>query len=370
MRVANINRDILSQLASRAEESTLAGFPNFDDWAAGVKLPTVNQLSKLAKAMHIPFGYFFLQALPEREFPIPHYRTKAEGTFKPSAGLKASIELVKQRQTWAADLLMELGHEKLWFANSITTTRPIMKAVETLHAVLKLSPDWAKKLPNWSAALNLLLNKSEEAGVFVVMNGVVGNNTHSPLDVEEFRGFVLYHDLAPFVFINGKDAISGKIFTLVHELVHVLLGQSASFDLGQLLPADSKVEKFCDAVTAEFLVPEIALKALTASGTTDYQELARYFKVSQIVIARRMLDIKLMDKPSFFAFYKEYIQSELVTKAGSGGDFYNTAPYRVSRRFFALVNNAVNANRLLYSDAFKLTGLRAKTYDSYVQKHL
>lgn len=370
MRVANINKDILSQLAHRTEESTLARFPHFYDWEAGVKFPTVNQLHKLAKALHIPFGYFFLKALPEREFPIPHYRTKSEGTFKPSAELTASIDLVQQRQTWAVDLLHELGHEKLWFANSITVETPVKQAVETLNRALGMNPGWAKKLSTWSDALKLLRNKAEEAGVFVVLNGVVGNNTHSSLDVEEFRGFVLYHDVAPFVFINNKDAISGKIFTLVHELVHVLLGQSASFDLSRLQPADSEMEQFCDAVTAEFLVPEAELKSFVANETTDYQELARHFKVSQIVIARRMLDLGLIDKPSFFDFYNEYMQTEFPAKKGGGGDFYNTAPYRISSRFFSLVNNAVQSNRLLYSDAFRLTGLKAKTYDNYVQKHL
>lgn len=370
MRVENINPEVLSQLAMQAGESTLAKFPNFGDWVAGVKFPTVKQLSELAKALHIPFGYFFLERLPEKEFPIPHYRTKAEGAFKPSAELMVTLDIVRQRQTWAVDLLQELGQEKLRWANSITTGSPVEQSIKVLHELLGLNTGWAKSLPNWSSALRFLITKAEEAGVFVVINGVVGNNTHSSLNVEEFRGFVLYDDLAPFVFVNGKDAISGKIFTLIHELVHILLGQSASFDLNHLQPADSEVEQYCDQVTAEFLVPASELMSLVQAGMREYQQLAKHFKVSQIVVARRMLDLHLIDKPGFLVFYHEYIQSEFTTKEGSGGNFYNTAPYRVSRRFFGLVHNAVKANRLLYTDAFRLTGLKAKTYDNYVAKNL
>lgn len=80
-------------------------------------------------------------------------------------------------------------------------------------------------------------------GVFVVMNGVVNNNNKRKLDVTEFRGFVLHDEYAPFVFINNNDAVSGKIFTLIHEIARILLGKTASFDLRHLQPADDDIIK-------------------------------------------------------------------------------------------------------------------------------
>ncbi|HMM61712.1 MAG TPA: ImmA/IrrE family metallo-endopeptidase, partial [Candidatus Rifleibacterium sp.] len=79
---------------------------------------------------------------------------------------------------------------------------------------------------NWESFFNILVERSEQAGIIILRSGKVGNNTHRTLDVKEFRGFVIYDELAPFIFINGADAKAAQIFTLVHELAHVWLGAS------------------------------------------------------------------------------------------------------------------------------------------------
>lgn len=371
MRV-DFNVEILNKLLYQNPDKATAidiRFPQINEWKQQKEKPTINQLSGLAHYFNIPFGYFFLQNIPEKIYPIPHYRTIGNENFKPSEELQDTIETLKERQEWAKDLLIDLKGEPLPYANSIKLNTPIERATDRVREILKLTDGWAETISTWIDAFKLLVEKTEEAGIFVVINGVVNNQTRRKLNVDEFRGFVLYDNYAPFIFINNNDFISGKIFTLIHEIIHVLTGNSASFDFNHLLPSNSPVELYCDAVAAEFLVPEKLLsKRLNETGL-NYQLLAKAFKVSRIVIARRLLDTNKITRNEFFEAYNSFKNSEIKIVASKGGDFYNTAPYRISKNFFRLIYNAVKQNKILYRDAFKLTGLTPKSFDGYINKH-
>jgi len=369
MRVENLNKEILKRAADNLDQPIISKFPKLSEWINGTRFPTFNQLIAFTKAANIPFGYLFLKDLPEKAYPIPHYRTKNNTLFKPSRNLIETLDSVQEKQDWAKDILVELGAEPLKFAGQSSVNNSIESTSKLISDLLGLSGLWANDLLKWSDSLKTLVERAEDAGIFVVINGVVNNNTHRSLDVQEFRGFVLYDSIAPFVFVNGKDSISGKIFTLVHEIVHVLVGSSASFDLKQLMAADNEIEQFCDKVNAEFLVPrEHILNLVKDQNILNYNELAKVFKVSQIVIARRLLDLDILNLKEYFKFYNTYVKSELKVTKSKGGSFYNNAPYKISRRFFNLVNTSVKQNKLFYRDAFRLTGLTAKTFDEYLKR--
>lgn len=94
-------------------------------------------------------------------------------------------------------------------------------------------------------------------------NGVVENNSHRKISVYECRGFVLVDEMAPFMFINNADWKSAQMFSIVHELAHIWTGHSAGFDFRRLQPADDPIEKLCDQIAAEFLVPEVVITCQT-----------------------------------------------------------------------------------------------------------
>lgn len=97
-----------------------------------------------------------------------------------------------------------------------------------------------------------------------------------------------------------------------------------------------------------------------------FQFLARHFKVSPLVAARRALDLRLLNRPEFFEFYRKYQEDERRQKRkSSGGDFYATQGTRVGERFANAVIRAVKEGRLLYRDAYRFTGLHSKTFDRY-----
>ena len=166
-----------------------------------------------------------------------------------------------------------------------------------MRGVLGFGPRWAATQDGWEAALCTLRQRMEEAGTVVVTNGVVGNNTRRTLDVDEFRGFVLVDEYVPFVFVNNRDAKAAQMFTLAHELAHVVYGSSASFDLRSLQPARDDTERACNRAAAEFLVPAREVRRVwndVRDAPNPYSVLAQRFKVSVIVAARRALDVRLI----------------------------------------------------------------------------
>jgi Zn-dependent peptidase ImmA (M78 family) len=228
----------------------------------------------------------------------------------------------------------------------------------------------AAREPTWTEALRVLRDPMETAGILIIVNGIVGNNTHRRLDPNEFRGFVLVDDYAPLVFVNGADGKAAQMFTLAHEVAHVFFGSSAAFDLREMQPANDPTEQACNRVAAEFLIPERELRRIWSSAETDpepFQVIARHFKVSVLVAARRALDLRLIPKAEFLEFYRSYQEDErrAAAKRPSGGNFYATQNARIGRRFAQAVVGAVKEGKLLYSEAYRLTGLYGKAFDRY-----
>jgi Zn-dependent peptidase ImmA (M78 family) len=345
-------------------------FPKFREWESGDSQPTLRQLETLAKATSTPLGYFFLPEPPEDRLPIPDFRTlPGAQPRRPSPNLLETIQTMQQRQGWMRDFLIEQGQEPLAFVGSVTMQDEPNELAARIRAAFSLSNDWARRETTWTEALRTLREATEGAGILVVINGIVGNNTRRKLDRNEFQGFVLADEYAPLIFINGADFKAVQMFTLAHELAHLWLGRGGVFNFEDMQPANNEVELFCNRAAAEFLVPAAELRAVWREAEDvdePFQFLARHFKVSPIVTARRALDLQLMSRQDFFDFYREYQEDARRQKrTSSGGDFYATQGTRIGERFASAVIRAVKEGRLLYRDAYRLTGLHGKTFDRY-----
>ncbi len=368
----NIKPELLQWAISRAGyryEEFFDKFPRAQGWLEEEKRPTLPQLRDFAKKAHVPFGYLFLQEPPEETLPIPFFRTIGGETDRVGVNLRDTILNLQQRQEWIRETLVEQGEEPLAFIGRFTSQDDIEAVVQDIRKTLGLENNWAARLPNWEKALQHLAEKTEEAGIFIIFNSVVDNNTHRPIAVEECRGFVMCDEIAPFMFVNSADSKSAQMFTIVHELAHLWIGESAGFDFRQLQPFQNEVELYCDAVAAEFLVPAKDFENQWKE-TQDFEELAKFFKVSQIVIGRRALDTGKISRDKFFEFYNDHIAKYRQRKEdqGSGGNFYATLRRRLNARFFESVHRAVKENKLLYKHAYELTGLKGDTYQTVVKK--
>ncbi len=348
-------------------------FPKLGEWLKGESWPTLRQLEDFANATSTPLGYFFLSEPPKERLPIPHFRTLGdEATFRPSPDLLETLHMMERRQAWMRDYLIEEGREALTFVRSAKLTDDPYRVAREIKGTLRLREGWAAEQQNWTTALGMLQTKMEDVGIIVVINGIVGNNTHRKLNVNEFRGFVLVDEYAPLVFVNGADGKAAQMFTLAHELAHIWFGSSAAFDLRELQPAADATEQACNRVAAEFLVPEDELRKIWPSisrGSGRFEEIARMFKVSILVAARRALDLRLITKTEFLDFYRAYSDDErrAAQQGRKGGNFYATQNLRIGRRFAEAVVRATREGRLLYREAYELTGLRGKAFKRFAE---
>lgn len=371
---AKVSTEVLNWALRRSGRSIQEAerkLPKIHEWLSGERQPTLRQLEKLASLTATPLGFLFLAEPPEESLPVPYYRTaREEAPEHPSPEMLDTIYAMQRRQGWMRDYLVDQGHEKLPYVGTAKLEDDPESVGQAMRSTLLLEQSWAAKHRTWEDALRALRRAMGQLGIFVVVNGIVGNNTHRKLDPGEFRGFVLVDEHAPFVFVNGADGKAAQMFTLAHELAHVWFGSSAAFDLRQLQPADEPSEKACNRAAAEFLVPASEMRRVwpAVSGADDpFDGIARQFKVSSIVAARRALDLGLIGRDRFFAFYQASQRRvrPKVVRDKKPKIFYETQDLRVGPRFGAAVARAAREGSLLYSEAYRLTGLYGQTFDRY-----
>jgi len=376
MRV-DVKPDLLLWACERARRNIDAlaqqqSFRKLPAWVSGEERPTFKQIEKFAQATYTPFGYFFLQRPPEESVPIPDLRTIGNQYIgRPSPDLLDTIYTMQRRQGWLHDELIECDAEPLDFVGSACLTDDPEAIGREMRRVIGLDEGWAAKVRTWQGAVSELRHTIEQLEVMAVINGVVGNNTHRKLDVGEFRGFALSDKYAPLVFVNGADAKSAQMFTLVHELAHIWLGESALTDTGLISQPSQEIESWCDRAAAEFLVPAQELKLCwreVRQEETPFETIARRFKVSPIVAGRRAMDLRLVDRKTFFTFYQEYAARERRRSSGAGGEFYNNQNTRVGEMFATQVIFAAKSGRLSFKEAYNLTGLRGGAFQEYAHR--
>ncbi|MES2237382.1 MAG: ImmA/IrrE family metallo-endopeptidase [Pseudomonadota bacterium] len=365
-----VSPDMLRWARDRARLDVLAltaRFPRLEAWEAGELQPTFKQLEDYARATHAPIGFFFLPAPPVEPVPIPDFRTMADRAIaSPSPNLLDTVYACQERQAWYRDFVLVEGQPPLPFVGVLNANVPPVQAAEQIRQALGFDVDARRDCRTWAEALRLFIEQAERVGVMVMVSGVVLNNNYRHLDPQEFRGFALADDRAPLVFINGADSKAAQMFTLAHELAHLWLGQSALSDVSAGEVSDNAIETWCNQVAAELLVPMAVFlgELINDESVRDtLNRLARRFKVSSLVVLRRLVDAGRLDRNAFFRAYREeleHLRNLDAAGPGGGGDFYRTTASRVSKRFARALVESTLEGRTLYRDAFRMLGI-AKT---------
>ena len=350
-------------------------FPKLDTWEAGDAKPTFKQLEQFAHATHTPIGFLFLQTPPVEHFPIPDFRTKSgPRSDRPSPDLLETIYLCQHRQDWYRDFARTRAEAPLSFVASASRSDDVVAVAARMRRTLGLDLEEQQKERSWEGALRLLTERADAIGVLVMVSGIVGSNTHRPLDPDEFRGFALADPLAPLVFVNGADTKAAQMFTLAHELAHIWLGETAISDVDVAEAPRHTIERWCNQVAAELLVPLEVVRAehKPKAGLLDEaQRLARRFKVSTLVILRRIQDTGAISQEKYWAAYRAELARLLALPKAtkSGGDFFATLGVRVGKSLaHALVVSALESTTT-FTEAFRLLGIKKlSTFDSLAKR--
>ena len=339
-------------------------FSRWPLWLVGEVQPTLKQLEDFARLTHTPIGYFFLPDPPVLALPVPDFRTLRDEVLRePSSALLDTLYLCQQRQDWYRDYARVNDFEPLDFVGSAHTQEAPEVVAQRMRTKLQLSTEERCHIPTWTDALRQLIAKAEDAGVMVMVSSIVGSNSHRKLDVGEFRGFALADDLAPLVFLNGADSKAAQMFTLAHELAHLWLGSTGVSDteVGQV--PEQQIERWCNQVAAELLMPIAALRESyqpDALVPDEIQRLAREFKISTLVALRRLFDAGYIGQARLWQYYRDE-QSRLRNleqRNTGGGDFYRTLGARTSKRFSRAIVTSTLEGQTLFQDAFRMLGVR------------
>lgn len=340
-------------------------FPQLGAWESGESQPTLKQLDAFAQAVHVPIGYLFLPEPPEEPLPIPDFRTiDGRGVRRASPNLLDMLYACQERQGWYREFALTIRQPDVGFVGKASLDDRPQDVAARMAQVLHFDIAARAACRTWEEALRQFIAQADAVGVLVMVSGVVLSNNRRTLDPDEFRGFALADSRAPLVFINGADTKSGQMFTLAHELAHLWLGSSAVSNASAApLNGYRREEVWCNAVAAELLVPLDTLRPAIEPLEPLYaamQRLSRQFKVSTLVILRRLYDAGALDHAAFDRAWAEERARlrELAGASAGGGDFYRTTLSRVSRRFARALVESTLEGQTLYRDAFRMLGVK------------
>lgn len=372
-----ISPNVLTWIGQQISSKTDAKITSLlDRWANKEELPTAKTIQQVSRATHIPFGYFFLKNPPQEECELVHCRTINSTALKNQS--REFIDVYNNMlniQNWMSEYNRDiLGWDPLQFVGRFAENISPMKIVTDIRREIDLSVDFFAHDKRMNC-FKFLREKISELGILIMKNGVVGNNNRRKLKIEEFRAFTIVDNYAPLIFINGNDTQNGKIFSLIHELTHIWLGANSLYNDSFFSASMTKIEKICNAVAAEILAPVNVFKNEWLASNTDplttISNLAKIFPCSELVIARRALDLRFIERETYDSVVAqtkrqfELSRQKQNSKSG-GGDFYKNLQSEWDKNFILALNGSTNSGDTPYIDACRLTGLKIDTFHKLV----
>jgi hypothetical protein len=216
-------------------------FEKIEAWISGANHPTFRQVESLANFLGVPLGYMFLEEPPRTNLIESEFRTIGNKIPDISKDLQDTLYIMARKKDWLSEYRREKGWGKLLPDDFSDLSKDnILPAKKYIG----LDEFWYKGHRDKDSAFKYLRQKLEDKGIIVMQSGVVGSNNRRKLNVNEFRGFLLYDDITPLIFINSRDSKAGKIFTLIHEYIHFLLQEDDIFIDEELRSIYDQWEKF------------------------------------------------------------------------------------------------------------------------------
>ncbi|MGB4596079.1 MAG: ImmA/IrrE family metallo-endopeptidase [Anaerolineaceae bacterium] len=347
-----------------------AKFPLINEWIDNTKSPTFNQLNELANFLHVPFGYLFLDEPPLKEELYAEFRAIANKKPLMSKNLEDTLYEMSLRQNWMSDYRESQGWDPLPIVGTFDEFT-ISEITQFIYKNLGVVNYWGEKARTYRDSFVLLKRKLEELGVLIMQNSIVGTNTHRKLDVHEFRGFVLLDRYAPLIFVNSNDSIGGKIFTLMHEFVHILLGDDDIFDKEEELESRRSEERMINRIASNALIPDSFIEKLSFFSdqrTKQINDAAKQLKVSPLSLAIRLVESgKISQTDLELIKLESYENYENFTGKSDTGkpDFFVVFNSKVSQPFSDAVISQTLSGEISFTYAYKLLGIRGKTFDKF-----
>ena len=339
---------------------------------AGADELTRPTLLKMAKQYRRPLLTFYLSRPPRKGDRGADFRTLSPDEHSPAddALVDTLIRDMQARQSMVRAVLEDEDEaEPLAFVGSMQISDGREIVLRYLQALLGVEVEEYYRQSNANEAFGFLRRAAEKAGVFVVLQGNLGSH-HTAMDTNLFRGFSLADEVAPFIVINDNDSRAAWSFTLVHELVHLLLGQTGVSGAR----VENRVERFCNDVAGEFLLPERQFTALDITRGMELdstakliEEFARDRNLSRAMVAYKAYRSGHVEYPVFDAlssrFREQWLQERKSQRQRARGredgpDYYVVRRHRIGDGLVGLVLRMMDARALATSKAAIVLGLK------------
>ena len=358
----------------------------------GEREPSRTTLVNMAKQYRRPLLTFYLTSPPRQSDPGADFRTLPVGrSLQTDALVEALVRNVRSRQymvraTLEAEdeaetvplvgLVTESSRGSNWLSEELQSAsgrvRLERRCVQCLKYVLgpSLTVETFYAQASADQAFARLRSGVEATGVFVLLKGDLGTH-HSAMDVEVFRGFAIADEIAPFVIINDNDSRAAWSFTLLHEVTHLLLGQTGISGAH----AGTAIEQLCNNVASEWLLPTQVLAELAIDPTSDSSALQRCIgdfvrrkNISRTMVAYRLLKSGRIDRPMFDrlrrAFREQWRlnrdrQRAKARESKTGVDYFTVRRHRVGGALLTFARRMNASGALSTTKTARILGVRA-----------
>ncbi len=339
----------------------------------GERKPTRKQLFTIAKTYWYPLTVFYASHPPLPTKGGVDFRNSkliTSTTAEERGRLDALVRDIYARQSIVRSVLEDdEDEEPRSFVGSQKNTDNISASVTALKKILNLSDN---KVLNFSE----LRERVQSIGVFVLLVGDLGSH-HTKTHETIFRGLAIADRIAPFIVINPYDAETARSFTLIHELTHVMIGNSGisgEVTIDDQHTENGKIEKFCNDVASNTLLPDKSLSGIKmlddeATARKVIANLTRQHKVSHSMVAYRLFSKNSITEKMYndlCQFYKnmwknkkEQERQARKEKESGGPSSYVIKRQRIGNLLINFVRQSLNAHDITYTKAANLLGVDA-----------
>ncbi|WP_255215700.1 XRE family transcriptional regulator [Pseudenhygromyxa sp. WMMC2535] len=359
--------DVAKQLNRKTiDASTIEG------WERGDGGPSEAQQRRLAEIFRIPERWLHYDEPPRvfDDLGIVDFRTSNQRPLAVlSQNLRGAIEHALAIQTWVAEYRSHERDSPVTLVGAMSERAPAQVVADYLRAALELETlrESASDADEFFKAIRA---KLETMGVLVLRMGQVSNKTRWSLDPEEFKGFTLIDEeqLAPVIFINRKDLDAAQLFTLGHELAHLVTGGSgvSNEDIADFDEDKPDIERFCDEVAEALLLPTDTFERAWGSQTrreldsSHLQQVGTALKVTPLLAGRRAASLHRA-QPHDFGRFVASLRRQPKPPKKSGGSPYNSYPSWYGSGLTQLLASAATTGTPSASDALELLGVQFDT---------
>ncbi len=340
------------------------------DFESGKKSPSLKQLKILSVLFKRPLASFFLSK-PKEEKPLPkdyRFLPNKTGIFDKKTIL--AIRRSRSLQNIGKELSLNVRYETKTKVEKVNLSQNPDLIAEKYRKLFNLEWEKQRKFRDAYKLFNYLRDILEDTNVLVFQFS---------MPIEDARGFALADESPAIIVINSKDSIEARIFSLMHEFGHVLLGETVIDIPEASLTVRDNIERWCNAFSSSFLLPTEKAKELfeerraTLVDTETLNTLSKRYKVSKAALLVKMSNLNYISRQEFENVVKRYIPKETKKKIEREKKGIIVASDKkclseMGNKFISLVANNFDKNLITYTDALSYLSIKSKNFEKVLAK--